>query len=145
MRFVYNIYTGGAYFAVLNLFQNDENNERRAELVEVDDNGGTYNYDVWEWFVHNMLTEKDWGKLKACLYKNGLQVDQFENADYVEKNRVLINNCFIDTFGSKGPNSKGLVVLSQKTINAHVIQGKIEHGWCRNHVKFPADYSGCLE
>lgn len=144
MRFVYNTYTNGAYFSILNLIQNNENIERRAELVEVDDHGGFYKHDVWEWCVHNMLTEEDWRKLKTSLSINGLQVSQFENVDYVEKNRVLINNCFINTFGSKGPNSKGLVVLSQRTINTSMTQGEIEHGWYRKQVKYPANHSGCL-
>lgn len=144
LRFVYNAYTNGAYFSILDLFQNNENSERRAELVEVDDQGGFYKHDVWEWYAHNMLTEKDWEKLKDKLAENNIQINQIGDADYVEKKRQDINNCFIDVFGSKGPNSKGLVVLSQRTINTNMTQGRIKHGWPWKHVALPANYSGCL-
>ena len=86
LKVVYNTYTNGAYFSILNLLQNNENIERRAELVEVDDQGGFYKHDVWEWCAHNMLTEKDWERLKDKLAENNIQINQIGDADYVEKN-----------------------------------------------------------
>ena len=134
LRYVYNVYTGGAYLNTINLFQN-----RETELSRVDENGKSINYDMWEWHAKSMLTNNDWQKLNHEFIWKGLQVNQFENPDYIERNKKEINDCF-KVFGSKGPNSKGLIVLSQKTIGVQIDSDEIIYSFNR----IPGHYSGCF-
>ncbi len=146
MKWCYNIYTNGAYIAIMDLleeyntemdrFYNNENGERE------------YDYkSVWEWVSKSMITQTDFDVLKPKLISAGLVLNLVKNPNYVEKNKEIINNIFKDHFGGKGPNAKGLIMLSQRNKNTNTKKSII----VRDHllpmplgVVYKSDMSSCL-
>lgn len=70
------------------------------------------------------------------------------DANYLESEKVDINNAFKTVFGAKGPNTKGLIMLSQHCKNVKVRWAKILKGcrlWCMSYsMESECDVSACL-
>lgn len=156
MRYVYNIYTKGAYLELLGLFNNHENRLSREnnqgngiELTEVDAEEtfsqiSQYDIDIWEWNVKCLLTVQDWNDLGNEFIAKSLDIDKLKSStcpDYLEQKKETINACFKSVFGRTGPNSKGLIVLSQKCKNVNTDKCMITQG-CSHSL--PATNTGCL-
>ena len=112
LRAAYGMYTNGSYSAIMNLLRGDE-----VETIEVggqEDAADHFSFkSIWEWVAKSMMTNADFSKIKEYITGAGLNLDWLSDADYVERNKLLINKAFETVFGSKGPNSKGLIMLSQ--------------------------------
>lgn len=151
MRYVYNIYTKGAYLELLGLFNNHENRLSREnnqgngiELTEVNEEEKTFPYDIWEWNVKCLLTGQDWTDLRNEFVSKSLDIDKLTSSmypNYLEQYKETINACFKSVFGRTGPNSKGLIVLSQKCKNVNTNKCMISQGCSQSH---SATYTGCL-
>ena len=140
MRYVYNTYTKGAYIEFLNLFNNQEND---IELIEINEEKIfrlNPQYDIWEWNVKCLLTNQDWEKLCNEFNSKSLDINN-KDSNYLNDNRKVINSCFRSTFGPGGPNSKGLIVLSQKCKVVVTNKCIITQGCSQS---LPATYTGCL-
>lgn len=128
LKWCYGVYTNGGYTAIMDLL--DEYHTERVFLGGIDNEERRFQTDkVWEWIAKSMMTQSDFDVLKYRLRINGLDLEQITNAYYVEEKKVLINNVFKDYFGPKGPNSKGLILLSQhcngvKTGRSHLGRGR---------------------
>lgn len=115
LRVAYNVATDGAYDDLRALLTS-----RNVEIIEAwdednRDEPGTKRYElqnVWEWIAKTMLTKEDFGLMKTELEKT-LDVDKLNDAAYMNEKKTEINEAFKAVFGDKGPNSKGLIVLSQ--------------------------------
>ncbi len=133
-QILYNVVTKGAYSAMMNIFQED----REIEIVEISDQVQRFDKNLptkplWEWDITNMLSIADLANLAKEMTNEGIDIDSLDDVDYVADFRKDINNAVISTFGPLGPNSKGLIVLSQKTQNAQVISNYLEQGSCCLH------------
>lgn len=130
-RILYNASTQGAYNAIMNIFQEN----REIELIEISEQARRFDRTqptkpLWEWDITNMLSITDLANLATEMTNEGIDVDSLDDVDYVSDCRGDINKAVISTFGPMGPNSKGLIVLSQKTQNAQVISNHLEQGPC---------------
>lgn len=114
-RIIYNRATLGAYREINNVLQE----ARGIEVNEVQDTIQVYN-PLWEWNITNMLTIADLANLSEKIVLEGLDMNRFDEADYVTLYKDKINRAMKKAFGALGPNSKGLVVLSQKIVTATV-------------------------
>lgn len=144
MRYVYNTYTKGAYLELLDLFYNRENEIELIEINEEKTFRPNSQYDIWEWNVKCLLTEQDWKILCKEFKFKSLDINKLtssKDSDYLDSNRKVINSCFRSAFGSGGPNSKGLIVLSQKCNNVVTNKCIITQGCSQS---LPATYTGCL-
>ena len=142
MRYVYNTYTKGAYLELLNLFKENE-----IELNEINEEK-TFRpnpqYDIWEWNVKCLLTDQDWIILCKEFKSKNLDINKLtssKDTDYLNDNRKVINSCFRHVFPNGGPNSKGLIVLSQKCKDVVTNKCVITHGCSKS---LPATNAGCL-
>ena len=122
-RVVFNLITGGAYESLRSLFVNGDN----TRLIEVDEKEDIKKEDRWEWISRPMFNSTDWTNLSSSFAKASLDIPSLSDAQYVEKNKSLINDCFKDAFGSLGPNSKGLIMLSQM-ITGTIVSNKLTSG-----------------
>lgn len=141
MRYVYNSYTKGAYMNILNLFSNHKDG---FELNEVEHDSIIPYIDIWEWNAKCLLTPHDWQNLRKEFISKKLDVKKIMSSNYpayLEQNSKTINGCFRSTFGKNGPNSKGLIVLSQKCNNINTDICIIIRGCSQ---LFPAIHTGCL-
>ena len=94
-----------------------DNGVEEIEEIEVgeNDNGRVYGFNsVWEWIAKSMMTGGEFMTLKKELLVHGIDMTRIDNADYLELEKEKVNKSFKKAFGKKGPNAKGLVVLSQK-------------------------------
>ncbi len=117
-RVVYNSVTGGAYQALRELFS-----DKPDKLQEIP-NEKPYSTDIWEWIAKPMLESSDWNRVKTEMNAKCLDTDKLSDPSYVESKKEVINACFKVVFGSAGPNSKGLIMLSQRVsgeIDSNVI------------------------
>lgn len=141
MRYVYDIYTKGAYSKLLSIFDNHEN---RIEKNEVEQSKVISRRDIWEWDVTCLLTPQNWIKLRDEFASESLDLKKLTSSnypDYLEQKKEIINKCFKSAFSKGGPNSKGLLVLSQRCKNVKLKSCKIIQGFTQ---LFPATYTGCL-
>ncbi len=154
MRYVYNIFTKGAYLELLGLFNNHDNRISREnnqgneiELSEINEEKSfspISTYDIWEWNVKCLLTGQDWTDLRNKFVSKSLDIDKLTSSkypDYLEQYKKTINACFKSVFGGTGPNTKGLIVLSQKCKNVNTDKCMITHGCSQS---LSATNTGCL-
>jgi hypothetical protein len=106
-----------------------------------------------------MLSANDLQNLRQELQNNNIDTTLLDNTRYIDNQKVDINNAFKTVFGPLGPNSKGLIVLSQKTKNAQMDSTCLDHIYhyshcschichtlCHEHRYFmsPLHYTSCL-
>ncbi len=116
MRALYGVYTNGAYGAIMRLF--DEYNVETQTIGGRENTTRDFNFDaIWEWIAKSMMSNADFANVKTYLSGHGFDINRVEDADYVETEKDVINDAFKAEFGSKGPNAKGLIVLSQHCKN----------------------------
>lgn len=147
VRTAYSIYTNGAYSMIMQLF-----NDRGVEHEEVgkgEVNRKPYYYrDVWEWIAKSMLSPADFAKVTTNLQNRGVDLKELElNPEYVDSRKEDINDAFKDVFGGKGPNAKGLIVLSQKCKDIKTKLSLIFQGceWCNYSTsRIACSVSSCL-
>lgn len=122
-QLAYNAATKGAYQRIRNmLFRREiriEEAQEQEPIRHTYSNGA--NIPVWEWIGESMLGAKDWTTLDTKLQNNNINTAQLSNPQYVNQNRKAINQSFIDAFGKKGPNAKGLMMLSHELVPAYAI------------------------
>lgn len=109
---VYNALTGGAYNAILNMFQ-----EQGTIVEEIQDQTAfSNNGGEWEWIVKSMIDNNDWNKVIRVLQSNGLDENQLDDANYVEGHLQDIKSSFESVFGrnNSGLNAHGVLMISQK-------------------------------
>lgn len=140
MRYVYNTYTKGAYLELIELFNNPENEIELKEVNEEETYRPRPHNDIWEWNAKCLLTKQDWKKLRNEFVSKSLNINN-KDSKYLDENRKAINSCFRSAFGPGGPNSKGLIVLSQKCNNVKTDKCIIIQGCSQS---LPAIYTGCL-
>lgn len=113
LKVAYNIYTDGAYNTIISLLRENE-----VEIdSEVSSEGRRFmapESNTWEWIAKSMIREDEFGEIINRLVCKGLDEKKLDDADYLNKEKKKVNDAFKDTFGAKGPNAKGLIVLSQK-------------------------------
>lgn len=131
LKTAYSIYTNGAYNAIMTLLR--ENN------METDEVGGEENEilsiqhnDIWEWVAKSMMSVAEFERIKAKMVEMGLDVTRLDEAEYLEKEKKNVNKAFRAVFGTKGPNAKGLIMLSQKSKNVPVSGCEVVEGWRLN-------------
>lgn len=147
LRTAYGVYTNGAYTSIMQLFK-----DRQVETDEIGDgeaNSKPYLYKgLWEWIAKSMITLADFDNVTASLQDKGVVLEELDvNPKYLESQKEIINNTFKDVFGPKGPNSKGLIVLSQKCRDVKTKLGLIYQGceWCHKTPSRMASFvSSCL-
>lgn len=116
MAAVYGVFTNGAYGAIMRLF--DEYNVETQTIGAQENTIRRFNLDViWEWIAKSMMSSADFANVKTYLSTHGFDMNRVDDADYIETQKDTINNAFKAVFGRKGPNSKGLIVLSQPCKN----------------------------
>lgn len=128
-QILYNVMTRGAYSAIMNIFQEN----REIELIEISEQARRFDRTLptkplWEWDITNMLSIADLTKLATEMTNEGIDIDCLDDVDYVSDCRGDINKAVVSTFGPMGPNSKGLIVLSQKTQEANVSDNHLWQG-----------------
>lgn len=121
-RVAYNIVTGGAYQSMLDLFSN-----KSVELFDLEVKNTVSNNDIWEWIAIPMLDKTDWRRLRDCFLIEGIVIGRLLEPTYVESVKYKIRDCFKRAFRHDGgPNSKGLILLSQK-VNRRRISSVLTH------------------
>lgn len=114
LRTAYGVYTNGAYTAIMGLLRDNnviveeigaEGNEELSEGVK----------DIWEWIAKSMMTAAEFNRIIANMLAAGIDVLRLTTDPYyLESQKENVNTAFKDEFGAKGPNTKGLIMLSQK-------------------------------
>lgn len=142
----YGVYTNGAYGAIMRLF--DEYNVERQSIGDRENTIRGFNFDaIWEWIAKSMMSSADFINVKTYLSGHGFDMIRVEDADYVEIEKDTINDAFKAVFGRKGPNAKGLIVLSQSCKNVATQGSEVLRGcrW-RPYLRFIANVqeSSCL-
>lgn len=131
LRAAYGVYTNGAYTAVMGLLRGDD--------VSVDEIGseereeGTYDVkDIWEWIARSMMTVAEFNIVIARMQNAGIDVPRLtKDPYYLENQKENINTAFKDEFGAKGPNTKGLIMLSQRCEKVEGNKTSLYKGsWC---------------
>lgn len=129
LKIAYGVYTDGAYSDIMALLRQSE--------VEINEIGGQENetgnfqfQDVWEWIAKSMMTNSEFSRILAYIAADGIDVESLVDASYIEKEKAKINRSFKSVFGSKGPNAKGLVVLSQHSRSAITSGTIVTNGGC---------------
>lgn len=147
LKFVYGKYTNGAYSDIMTLLRNY--NVEIDEIGDKEGNAAPYGYNaIWEWLAKSMMTKGDFAKVENLLQVLGIDLNKLE-ADpiYLDKVKENINNAFKTVFGAKGPNAKGLVVLSQRCKNTVTRMSMIYQGceWpTKNTTRLASFESSCL-
>ena len=126
---VYNWAVRGAYENMLILLRRYECG---IDVVNEGENSERHymHKDLWEWIAHSQLTSQDFVNLRQAFVDEGIDLNRLNDIWYLEQNKEDINNVFKETFGPQGPNSKGLIVLSQKTLNTQLYKAELENGIC---------------
>lgn len=128
LKWCYGVYTNGAYTSIMDLLEEYVPERDRIGDKQVEER--TYPFkSIWEWIAKSMMTQADFAGLKVQLQTAGIDMGMVEDADYVERNKETINNVFKNHFGPKGPNAKGLIVLSQRSKNVEIKYSRVERGW----------------
>ena len=130
LRTVFGIYTNGAYTDIMALLSGN----RVEEIEEVEggenDNGRVYGFQSeWEWIAKSMMTGGDFATVMNELSVLGIDMTRLDDAGYLEQEKVKVNNAFKKAFGNKGPNAKGLVMLSQKCKGVDIDSVRVGQGF----------------
>lgn len=115
LRTVFGVYTNGAYSDIM--MQLGNNGVEEIEEIEggENDNGKLYAFGaIWEWIAKSMMTGVAFANVKKELAALGIDMTRLDDAKYLTQEKEKINSTFKKAFGKKGPNAKGLIVLSQK-------------------------------
>lgn len=147
LRTAYSVYTDSAYDEIMRLF--DTNNVEVDPIGEDEiDRKRYFHRDVWEWIAKSMMTTADFSAVTTNLQRSGVVLETLKiDPDYLESQKEKINEAFKDVFGPKGPNSKGLIVLSQKCRGIETKLCLIYQGceWCRKVLlRIASNVSSCL-
>lgn len=147
-RAVYNMATNGAYYAIRGLLSDANVDIEEVEGGENRHNDYAYN-DIWEWIAKSMMDANDFVSLRTELSNEGINLNKLNDVEYVEGQRTKINSAFKTVFGQRGPNTKGLIMLSQHCKNSGTWQSKIYRG-CDLGIRSPywkvdnSENSSCL-
>ena len=148
LRTAYSVYTNGAYTSIMGMLTGNDVETEYVGDGEVS-NKRFFHREVWEWIAKSMMSPVDFGSVKAILQnqKNIVLRQLEESQEYLESKRQDINDAFKVVFGPKGPNSKGLIVLSQKCKDIETQLSLIYQGceWCHKSPSRLASFqSSCL-
>lgn len=149
LRTAYSIYTDGAYSSIMSLLEDKERGIELDELGEKEKVEKRYGFhDIWEWIAKSMMTADDFTKVATFLQLKGIIMERLNHdPDYLESKKDVINDSFKTVFGSKGPNAKGLIMISQRckgvVTNLCVIHQGCE--WCHKYTsRLASSVSSCL-
>lgn len=127
LRYVYGLYTNGAYSEMMSILK--DNNVEVTELGGQEMEHSSVKHK-WEWIAKSMLTPEDFDGIKYFFQANGITLDRLEtDPNYLEEKKEDINNAFKTVFGSKGPNSNGLIVLSQRCYDSTDLYTRLFKCW----------------
>lgn len=144
---VFDAATGGAYSQIMALL-----NQNNCQVSELGDTEGTNNithtsenivHDLWRWDVHTMIKFGDWQKIKEGLNRRGFDLKKISDFAYVASKLNIINTTFRSLWRSQGSNGKGLIMLSQKTENANILEKSLSYGK-REIGQNKCNNTGCL-
>ena len=147
LKVAYGQYTDGSYTDIMALLRNY--NIDIDEVGDKEDNLKPYGFEtIWEWLAKSMMTTADFTKVKIQMQASGINVELLkEDAYYLDKEKENINNAFKVVFGAKGPNAKGLIMLSQRCKNTTTRMSLIYQGreWpTKNTSRLASKESSCL-
>ena len=129
LRFAYNQYTGGAYDEIMEQLRGKE-----VEVEEVQDQEKQFGHrDAWEWIAKRMMRDAEFSAIMGRLHSYGIVLNQLRDAEYLESRKEVVNSAFKDAFGVKGPNAKGLVILSQPAKDVITSGSNVYYGNCSSH------------
>lgn len=138
LRYVYGLYTNGAYSEMIAILK--ENNVEMTEVGSQQIDRKSFN-QKWEWITKSMLTPGDFDEIRNFFQNNGISLDRLEKEpNYLEEKKEDINNAFKTVFGSKGPNSKGLIVLSQRCYDSPQLYTRLFECWPAAYEYSPLPY-----
>lgn len=147
LKAAYGVYTNGAYTSIVGLLTGND-----IEIIEV---GGEEDsrllmpfQNLWEWIAKSMMNKADFASVTTHMQAAGIDINRLNDASYLESEKVDINNAFKTVFGAKGPNTKGLIMLSQHCKDVKVRKAEIFKG-CRIgcmsfRMEAECDVSSCL-
>ena len=146
LKEAYDRYTNGAYNAIRSLLRS--NDVKTEEAGEYEDSPHRVeHHDIWEWIAKSMMTASDFAEVTMEMQAKGINMGRLNDAVYLDGEKENINNAFKSVFGKKGPNAKGLIVLSQKCKDVETKMSIIYQGceWChRNTSRMASRVSSCL-
>lgn len=130
LRVAYDVYTNGTYTIIKDLLYESEVDVTKVG-AEDEDYRQPDTRSVWEWIAKSMMTRTDFDKVTAHMQKKLIDITKLENdPKYLESNKKNINVIFKNIFGSKGPNAKGLIMLSQRSHNSQSGKSYVIQGCC---------------
>ena len=114
LKAAYSVYTNGAYTAIMGLLR--DNDVGVEEIGDGERDEKLFNtQDIWEWIAKSMMTTVEFGRITSKMQTMGMDVPRLTTDPYyLENEKENINASFKDEFGAKGPNTKGLIMLSQR-------------------------------
>lgn len=90
--------------------------------------------DIWEWIAKSMMTTVEFGRITSKMQTMGMDVPRLTTDPYyLENEKENINAAFKDEFGAKGPNTKGLIMLSQRCTAVPNRATEIRRGYLWNY------------
>ena len=143
-HYVYNTATNGAYDRTIGLLREHEIEQIFVNEGEpISRTAHTANgKDIWEWVGKAMMTQNDWNLVEQKLNASQIDTTRLQDAVYLDQHRAGINGAFKAVLGSKGPNEKGLVMLSHELVD---IKALLLHGLLCWVYKFRSfNFAGCL-
>jgi ribonuclease BN (tRNA processing enzyme) len=151
LRLVYGVYTNGAYTSIMEMLKGKD--------IDIDEIGkeegkeGKYVFKIWEWVAKSMMTQDDFDKIEKELKKKKIKINSELKVEEIERRKKDINKAFKNVFGNNGPNTKGLIMLSQKSGNSNtsttIYQGCMQSNCmklkcCYIRYKDKIDNTSCL-
>lgn len=135
-KLVFDDTTGGAYYQIIKLLS-----DHNVEITDSIQN--TTGRPLWEWIPLSLLCGDDWDKLGHEFIKERIIVERLSDASYIDEHSVLINYIVKKVFGEKGPNTKGLILLSQKSETVKVVLNELKFGKVLKDI-VDINETGCL-
>lgn len=135
-KLVFNEETNGAYQQIMDMLD-------QHFVQVVGDMKDQSEKLLWEWLPLSLLSGSDWEKLDLELSANGFELNMLSNPNYISEYRKGINASVKKVFGENGPNSKGLILLSQRCSRTIVNRNELSIG-LKNVNDFQKDETGCL-
>lgn len=153
LRVAYDLFTNGGYSAIISIVRSF-NGEILLEEVGWENENRRYvnatDSFIWEWIAKSMMEPGDFSKVREQLEQNGVDLHRLDDIKHLEDKRKEVNSAFKKVFGAKGPNTKGLIVLSQNRQgvlikDATVYKGCARFIYCGAHTDDVAyNKSSCL-
>lgn len=135
-KLVFNDATGSAYQQIMELLSN-----KNVEITDTIQN--TIGIPLWEWLPLSLLCGDDWNRLGHEFEKEGIIVERLSDTSYMKEKSTSINSIVKRVFGRRGPNTKGLILLSQKSAKAQVSLNELKFGEDLKNV-IDVSETGCL-